>query len=535
VLDELIKSFQDRVKWILNPVLKSLDNLEGITETEDPIKGKITEIRKCLAKVQQEAEKMSEEIKRQQASCSWKNVAIAWAAMNQLLEGMQGLRTNILSIEIEFSRRQGNRKLGRILTAPMASAQCGPVVRTECEEVPEVRISFNLLLQSWSAKFCRSIAATINPTCRFQLPIAELEMVSRFDSLLNQCGPLQCGLYDEENINPDHLAVIESDFKALVAAQGVFCNHMMVLLNGHINCEKESLDSCQSSIDMANHPLLKHLKMLLNDLTNDIEKVCETGANKLTSSAEAIIVGVRAVTKEFKEVTTPILDLNKNPRMAAAFAEGKRKEIPEVVLLEIQKQNFAGKFPTTDSLFKLFNNTTLRDKLIAGRHGVSRASFGLWLKDFKTILNRNGIPAGEKRIVRNASSSGSKTKPPTSESPEENTANTELEKYSDSKATTDQESDENVKKSVPEGLYEKLDPSEQAECDEENQILKDAINKIPDKKIRDVMLDKHINDYSPVEIAVERLLDEVEVQKLIANGEEELKKDPKVLEVLKSI
>ena len=525
VVDEIIKSFPGRVNRVLKPVLKSLSQLKRIAPESDPTLEKINSVQNHLRKLKSKAMELTDDLRRKKDNQSWDAVAIAWVEANCFLEEMSGLRWKAIGVENEFMGKT-KKKLGRPPTVPIADAQFGPVTRIDSEERSEERVDFDSFIKSWPTKLCRRIARIANTNCHIQVLVAELEMVSRFDALINHCGPLNCGFIVDKKIETNHLSAIGEDFNNLIAAMGPFCMKIQALPSREVYGNSDQ----RVTIDLINSELTE----LAEIFVKRIKEAAEGGANYLESTGKTTIAGIRAVTQEFKETVAPILDLNRNPRMATARAEAIKAGIPEVVILEIQKINFGSKFPTTDMLFKRFQGTTLRNKLTAGEHGLSRATIGRWLTTFKTILRKHGIPAGETRIRANASPKIPEPKLTSGEPSKDHGQRSKAEKKFNIKAIPGQEAFNADNGGKTEESAQSGNPAELAQQREEKEILLKAMGILPEK-YHVVLTYKFIHNMMPEDIATELEMDIKTVNILIRMGTKWLKKSPEVEEILEAM
>jgi RNA polymerase sigma factor (sigma-70 family) len=499
VVNEVINDFQSSVDLVLNPVLNFLIHIEEIAPKEDstknaPIIGKIQLVRQGLTNSQNEAAKMVNEFRHQKESESWGMIANTWVNLNLFLIKMASLRIETQHCEIEWNSQPEKIKTGRPHTTPIANAQFGPVMRTESE----VRVSFDLFLNSWPHKFCQTIADTDNFTCPFPSTAAVMDLILIFDELFHQCGSLKCDLLDDERFHPNKLLDIESRFKDFIGSQGAFCKQMQVLPN----CAIISGADIRSAGKQARADIEAGASMLgpmINDLNKTLGKVTEVFAD---------------------------------PLVAAARDASINKGVPSEFVWWVLMERHLGKFPTTDhATYK----SGLGPNLKSTGHPFSRATVNRWLVIISNELikrklmqprrpGRNSVKAPNNDVGQAKDPnliSGNMEEPPDKEPPKDDPKETE------EKGIPGQESDEPEDGSDSKDPAATSDPAKQAEAAERKHLLDNAIKKLP-QKYRNVVIDKYINNLTPQEIADNRGMNIDDVEQQIESGLTQLKKTPEL-------
>lgn len=390
VADKVIADFQVRVAMILNPIAKSLKDIKDRVSPKDPILKNLRTIQQAVKKTQDGVAAYVEEIKQQTASQAWEQVATTWVEMNRFLEGMKGLRRETLGVEVSTIRTPGSKPLGRLPTHPIEDAQIGPVVRTESF----VRVSFDLFLRSWPAKFCRDIASTVNRTCPFPVSVGVMYLVYRFDGLLNQCESLKCRLLDDERFDPGMLLNIEIHFKDFIGEQASFCKQMQMGSNSDAGSEAitansvtpiPALHGIQASLPNEEINRLVNFFAVLPAHLDMFESLIAQLGNRTTTLA-----------KEIEPLTKIYVS---EPQLAEIRKKALGQKVPECITDWVLSQ-FLGSdppnMPTKGDVYRQFGPKGSCNSKLGGR-GDSKKTFGTQLTIIRKLLVNTGLLAPESK------------------------------------------------------------------------------------------------------------------------------------------
>jgi len=105
---------------------------------------------------------------------------------------------------------------------------CSPIVRGECI----VSVSADFLFNGWLSVFCKRVAGLIDPSCRYSITIDELDMLSRYNEVLNRQSNLDRSLFALFQIDCSQNYPFTKLVRDFFLAQADFCSQM----HGLINC-----------------------------------------------------------------------------------------------------------------------------------------------------------------------------------------------------------------------------------------------------------------------------------------------------------
>ena len=156
---------------------------------------------------------------------------------------------------------------------------CSPVFRNECV----VSVSFDFLINGWLSGVCKRVAGIIDPSCRYSVTVQEMDMLSRYNDLLNGESNLDRNLFtlfgDDWRRNEPFTSLVR-DF---VLAQANFCKQMHKLRNPSV-----VEDDTPETLNVV------HADQILDSIKN-VEKVVDAMRVENQHGIEKVVGGMTAV------------------------------------------------------------------------------------------------------------------------------------------------------------------------------------------------------------------------------------------------
>jgi len=388
VVDTVIADFQHQVALILKPIPEALKNVKI-----DQVLEKLQAIQISVGKIENEAAKLASDLKHQIKSQSWEQVAFVWVKMNQFLEDLKGLRTETLGLQNELWRTHGLKPADGRYTFPFTNAQIDPVVRN----TRVVRVTFDLFIGSWPAKFCRDIAGIVNPGCKFMGEVKDLELVFGFGQFYSEFGSLIPFLYDEEKHHPKTLLDIKGRFDEFFKAQGAFCKQMQLVSNENLisgTAPGNKTGTILSSNSELNLLVVKEFGSQLKILDSQLNKF-EAENTRLDRSTATLAKDIEPLKKIYPQ----------DPELGEIRKRAMGKNVPAHFydwVINIFLASNPNKLPSKTEAFQNCGPGTLIGKRISAEgRGLSVPTFARHLGVIRTLLVEKGHlaaqPKGEKR------------------------------------------------------------------------------------------------------------------------------------------